>query len=138
MSTPLKNNPQQEIWQIVQELNVTWVEGNPGKLDRFFHPDMVIVSPDFQQRIEGRDACVQSYKDFSTQATIHNFKELDAAVEVFGDTAIVSYAFQISYEMNGKRFVDTGRDIFVFVRRGNQWLAVWRTLLHTSSQKVSE
>ena len=31
--------------------------------------------------------------------------------------------------MKGESFKDAGRDLFVFIREGGKWQAVWRTLI---------
>ena len=72
---------------------------------------------------------MKSYKDFRSQAIIHDPHEEDAAIDVFGDTAIATYRFEITYEMNGKTFNESGRDIFIFVREEEGWQAVWRTVV---------
>jgi ketosteroid isomerase-like protein len=59
-----------------------------------------------------------------------DFHEGDATIDVFGDTAIATYRFEIAYEMNGKTFSESGRDVFIFVRAEEGWQAVWRTVVH--------
>jgi uncharacterized protein (TIGR02246 family) len=117
---------QKEIWQVVKDMNDAWVKGRPENLVNFFHEDMVIVGPDLQKRGEGRQACVKSYEDFCTRATVHDFKEMDLRIDVYDDTAIATYSYEITYEMNGKTFHETGRDVFVLVRERNKWWTVWR------------
>ncbi len=135
MSFSFKTKVQQEVWQVIQDINNTWVNGNPEDLANFFHENMVIVSSDFQELGKGREACVQSYKDFASNAIIQDFKEMYSTIDVFGNTAIISYSFKIKYEMNGETFHDTGRDMFVFIRKEDKWLAVWRIVLPLSPKK---
>lgn len=35
----------------------------------------------------------------------------------------------MSYERSGKRYISTGRDLYVFRCLEHRWLAVWRTIL---------
>jgi ketosteroid isomerase-like protein len=106
---------QQEISRIVRDLNDAWVEGRPEDLDRFFHEHMVIVAPGLQERLEGREDCMGSYRDFCSRATMRGFRIMDPAIDVFGETAIATYSYEISYELDGEGFDETGRDVFVFV-----------------------
>lgn len=69
-----------------------------------------------------------SYRDFCSRATKRGFRIMDPAIDVFGETAIATYSYEISYELDGEGFDETGRDVFVFVREGSWW-AVWRTLI---------
>lgn len=126
---------QQEIWYIIQDINNSWVRGNLNHLSKYFHEKMVIVSLDFQEQGRGRDVCVESYKSFSKQAIIRDFKEKDPKIFVFGTTVIASYVFQITYEMSGKSFEDAGRDIFVFIREEGKWQAIWRMILPIATNK---
>jgi uncharacterized protein (TIGR02246 family) len=126
-----------EIRELIKRLNDAWVLGQPGELAQFFREDIVMVRPDFTQRTEGRDACVASYEEFCKQAAILDFKLLEPIIDVFGDTAVASYAYEISYEMGGERFKDSGRDLFVFIRQDNKWQAVWRTMIIPQEEKVN-
>jgi uncharacterized protein (TIGR02246 family) len=126
-----------EVWRVVQRLNDAWTKGGPEEIASFFHEEIVMVHPDFTQRTEGKAACVASYEDFRKQATILDFKISNPGIDVFGDTAIATYSYDIAYEMGGERFDDTGRDVFIFVRENAQWQAVWRTMIIAQSESVN-
>ncbi|MEK6321765.1 MAG: nuclear transport factor 2 family protein [Acidobacteriota bacterium] len=127
----------EEVWQLIQQLNDAWAKGRPEELASFFREDIVMVHPDFTQRTEGRDACVASYVDFCSQAAITGLTLGEISVDVFGDTAVATYAYEISYELGGERFDDKGRDIFVFSRDKNRWQAVWRTMIISQPESVN-
>jgi len=38
------------------------------------------------------------------------------------------------YERSGERSRATGRDLWVFVRQGGEWVAIWRTMLDLAEQ----
>jgi uncharacterized protein (TIGR02246 family) len=126
-----------EIQQLIQRLNDAWAKGNPSELANFFREDIVMVNPDFSQRTEGREACVASYEGFCKQAAMLDLKIGEAVIDVFNDTAIASYSWEIAYEMGGEHFNDTGRDIFLFVREDGKWLAVWRTMIVPQSESIN-
>jgi uncharacterized protein (TIGR02246 family) len=126
-----------EIRELITRLNETWMKGQPGGLASFFREDIVIVPPGFAQRTEGRDACVASYEEFCSQAAILDLKLAEPMIDVFGDTAVATYAFEITYEMGGERFKDSGRDLFVFIRQNDLWQAVWRTMIMPQGEKVN-
>ena len=134
MSPPFETEEKEEVWDVMQAINKAWVEGRPDDLDPFFHEDMVIVAPDFRSGARGKEACIRSYRDFCSRATIHDFQEDRPEVEVFDSTAVVSYAFEISHEADGKIRHDRGRDLFIFVQDRDQWQAVWRTLLPVAEE----
>ena len=126
-----------QILEIIHHLNDAWATGHPEKLAEFFREDIVIVHPDFTGRIEGRDACIASYAEFCSEATIHGVKIGEPGIEVFGDTAVSTYSYEVDYEMGGERFNDSGRDLFVFVLEDDRWQAVWRTMIISQAAKVN-
>ena len=126
-----------EIRELIKQMNDVWATGRPGRLSQFFHEGIVMVPPDFTNRLEGREACVASYADFCSQAAIRGVKIGEPGIEVFGDTAVATYSYEIDYEMGGERFNDKGRDIFVFIREDGKWLAVWRTMIVSQPESVN-
>src|SRR5687768_12409423 len=88
-----------EVWRFVQELNRTWSQGDAKDLRGFFDADIVIIGPGFQGRSLGRDAAVASYVDFRAHATVITFAEREPEIDVNGQTAVVSYTFDIAYEI---------------------------------------
>lgn len=126
-----------QILNIIHQLNDAWATGHPEKLASLFREDIVMVHPDFTGRTEGRDACIASYAEFCSQATIHGVKIGEPGIEVFGDTAVSTYSYEVEYEMGGERFKDSGRDLFVFVREDDRWQAVWRTMIISQPANVN-
>jgi hypothetical protein len=77
----------------------------------------------------GKAACAKSYQDFLNQAKIRNCKLAEPLIDVAGDTAVAACAWEMTYELNGQTYSESGHDLFVFNRDQGKWLAVWRTLL---------
>lgn len=73
---------------------------------------MVIVAPGFEDQPSGRQACVDSYRDFSAQATVRDFQEAGHQVDLFGNTAVVSFHYDTTYEMNDEPSTMPG-DVFL-------------------------
>jgi hypothetical protein len=118
-----------EVWRFIQDFNRTWTEGDPKDLRSLFDPNMVIIHPGFGGRTVGRDAAVASYVDFCLHAKVLSFSERDPDIDVNENVAIVSYTFDIGYELNGARHHEQGRDLFVLRRDNKRWRVLWRTLL---------
>jgi ketosteroid isomerase-like protein len=114
----------QEIWATVRAMNDAWTKGDPDELSRFFHRDMVAVTPTDRRRLEGGAACIAGWKGFCDAARIHRWEEIDPVIKVFGDSAVVAYYFDMSFDMGGKTLHSSGRDLFFFVREGERWWAV--------------
>ena len=90
---------------------------------------MVMRGTDLQELCRGKGACAKSYEDFLNQARIQNCKLAEPQIDVAGDTAVASYAWEMTYELNGTSYNETGQDLFVFTRQNGDWLALSRALL---------
>ncbi|UCE19548.1 MAG: nuclear transport factor 2 family protein [Gemmatimonadota bacterium] len=119
----------EEIRQILKRINGAWMNGHPERLQDYFHDDMVISQLGIGRIGIGRQACIQSYEDFINRAVVKKITESDHTIDVWRDTAVASYTYEIDYEMNGEEHSDSGQDVFVFIRDEGNWLAVWRTLV---------
>ncbi len=92
------------------------------------HPEIVMMVPGSSDRAEGREAFVVGFVDFCQHATVDEFREHDLQVDVAGDTAVVTFAYEMVYERSGARYRATGRDLWVFAKQDKDWLAVWRAM----------
>jgi hypothetical protein len=119
-----KDKSKEEVWKTVRDLNDAWTKGNPDDLKKYFHEEMVAITPTDIKRREGREACIQDWKEFSKVAKIHKWKESDPKIQIYGQTAIVTYYFELSFEREGRVIDFGGRDMYVFVKEDNRWLAV--------------
>lgn len=117
------------IWQLVRTINQAWLQGKAERMAEVLHPAAVFVHANFAGRVEGREACVKSYADFSSQSKVHHFQEFDPHVDVTGDTAVATYRFQIKYDMGGKTFDEAGQDVLIFNRQDGRWQVVWRAIV---------
>ena len=117
----------QEVWQTIQALNRAWaVEGNADALNAYFHTDMVAITPTVPKRLEGRAACVAGWQAFVETTKIHYWKESDPQVQLYsnGQFAIVTYFWDMSYDMNGQTIQSGGRDMLALVNENGKWRVV--------------
>ena len=113
----------------MRQINQAWLDGQVQDLAPMVHPEIVMVLPDFAGRIQGREEFLAGFGDFHRNATIQEFREHDHQVDVAGDTAVVTFRYDMVYERSGKRYHATGRDLWVFQKQDERWIAVWRTML---------
>jgi uncharacterized protein (TIGR02246 family) len=130
----LDESSRTEVAAAIERINRTWLDRRPADLVPLFHPALTMVFPGFSGRAEGREANLAGFTDFCTHATVHEYRERDQQIDVIGDTAIVSFGFEIVYERGGKRSRATGRDLWVFARQERVWLAVWRTMFDLAEE----
>jgi ketosteroid isomerase-like protein len=118
----------------LQQINRIWREGRPQDLQPYLHPGIVMVYPGFQGRAEGRDALIAGFVDFCTNAKTESYTESGQEVDLIGNTAVASFRFEMVYTRDGASWRSTGRDLWVFERQGDGWLAVWRTMLDLAEE----
>lgn len=87
MASDIEQNVREEIRQLLKKINGAWVECRPEELEEYFHRDMVIASPGFREW-GGKHTCIESYKEFTSNAAIREFKSSDPAIDVLGDTSV--------------------------------------------------
>jgi len=113
-----------EALAFVKALNETWTKGEAHRLGDYFHPDMVAITATDRDILHGRDVCSAAWRKFAEATTIHYWKELETKVRIFGNTAIVTYYFDMSFDMRGRTIQLGGRDMYVLVKEDGRWWAV--------------
>ena len=123
------------LWETVQRINRTCMQGEGfDEVAGLFHDDVVMVSPGFRARAEGREACLKTYKDACSQMTFEKLDGSDEQIDVYGSAAVVAYKYDCVWEFQGKKHTQDGHEILVFAKDGPQWQVVWRTLIPGSRQ----
>lgn len=117
----------QEVDQLVRKLQNAWLEHRVDELKSFYHENVVFFSPENGQRIAGQKTMIESYKQFLSSSTIHNFEIMDLHVDVFSLTAIALLTVDISYEHKEKNYDEKGKDIMILNKAEDDWKIVWRT-----------
>ena len=112
----------------LRRINDAWVCGHAADMADDLDERVVVVQPGFRDRVEGREAAIDSYREFVESAVIHWYAESDLVIDTFGETAVATYGWEMDWEMDGERHVEAGHDVFVFRKLGARWVAVWRTL----------
>ena len=120
----------------MRRINRIWLDGQVEDIAPLVHTEIVMAVPGFTGRIHGREEFVAGFRDFCQNARIHEFREYDHQVDVAGNTAVVTFLYEMVYERHGIRYRSTGRDLWVFQSQGPSWIAVWRTMLDTEEKAV--
>jgi ketosteroid isomerase-like protein len=134
-STTDETGNRREITRLLERINDAWLHGRPedlpAALGDCFAPEMVVRGPDLGLLGKGKEACIRSYQDFLSQATVRECRLSPPEIDLAGDTAVAGYAWDMVYVLAGSEHHESGRDLFVLARTGDGWRAVWRTLLVT-------
>jgi hypothetical protein len=110
-------------------INQAWLNGRVEDLAPMVHPEIVMVFPDFAGRIQSREDFLAGFHDFCQNTTIQEYNERDQQVDIAGDTAVITFRYEMVYQRSGERYRATGRDLWVFRELGETWIAVWRAML---------
>lgn len=122
-----ESSVKEEVWKTIQAMNRLWtVENNPDGLMNYFHENMVAITPTNRLRVEGRAACVAGWKGFTQMAKINDWKEIDPKIDLFGDNmfAVVTYYFDMSFEIGGQTVKMGGRDMFSLIKENGKWWVI--------------
>jgi len=119
---------QDAVRAALETINRAWIEGRPADMRDLLDDRVVMVQPGFNQSLAGRDACLASYQEFVSQATIDRYTPAEPFIQVWGDTAVAWFAWTMAYTIGGRTSRERGHDVFVFRRTPAGWRAVWRTL----------
>lgn len=98
------------------------------------HSEIVMVFPGFAGRLEGQEQFLAGFKEFCDNAKVHEFSEHDQQIDIAGGTGVVTFRYTMVYERSGERYRSRGRDLWVFQNEGDEWLAVWRTMLDVEEE----
>ena len=126
-----KEHNKEEIRRVLARIGEAWLNGRPDELNEYFHDDIVIKGPGFQELGRGKEVCVQSYKDFLNQTSIKSFKESEPYIDLWDDTAIATTPWEMVYVLENKEYKESGHDTFAFVYKNDRWQVVWR-MIHFS------
>jgi ketosteroid isomerase-like protein len=115
----------------MRQINQAWLTGRVEDLAPLVHSEIVMVVPDFAGKIQGRERFLAGFRDFCQSAAIQEFREQDQQVDVAGDTAVITFRYEMVYVRSGERYRANGRDLWVFERQEGAWIAIWRAMLET-------
>jgi hypothetical protein len=109
-----------DVASIAAAINDAWVNGRFDELREYFHTDVVLAQPGLARRIVGRDALIDSYRQFAAEAA-GSFRAGEIRVDAAGDSAVTTMPWTTDEER--------GWDLLVFGKRDGRWVVVWRTIV---------
>ena len=115
------NEQERAVWEMVRAANRCWTGGEPERLKEYFHERMVLVTPSKNERLFGREACIEDWISFTDKARVLSWEETDEDVRLFGDAAVVTYLYEIRVEIEGEHYDLKGRDMMTLVREDGRW-----------------
>lgn len=117
---------QRAVRQVLTRIDAAWRTKQFDGFDRCFADDAVIVGPHYQPYAIGRKACADSYREFATNAAILEYEESDHQLRLWPDTAVYTFAWQMTYARDGGPKRDAGTDQLFLGRFGDDWRVLFR------------
>jgi ketosteroid isomerase-like protein len=121
-----------DVREAMTAINRAWQSGQPSAMAAYLHPDIVMKLPGFSGTVAGRDKLIAGFEDFCTNARVLEYHQSDQQLDLVDDCAVVSARFDMRYERGSYRGRSGGRDVWVFTRAADRWVAVWRTMVDLS------
>ena len=117
------------VAEAMHAINQAWLEKRVDDMAPALDAGIVMVFPGFSGRMQGREPFLAGFRDFLQSATIHEFHDRGHQVDVVGDTAVITFPYEMLYSRSGERYLATGRDLWIFQKQGAAWIAIWRAML---------
>jgi hypothetical protein len=128
------NERREAALESLLRINRIWLDGRVETLAALVDANVVMVLPGFAGRVQGREEFLAGFRDFCASAQVHKFEDHGYDTDVIGDTAVITFQYEMIYERSGERYRATGRDLWVFRDREGNWIAVWRAMLELHEQ----
>jgi hypothetical protein len=107
---PMTTNDDKKVEQLIGEFNRAWTDGRLDDLPVFFDERVVAIAPN-GGRMEGREAMVESFRQFLAMAKVDDFRVTSGGVHVFDSAAAARFGFVVRYEINGASYDETGSEV---------------------------
>ena len=127
-----------EVHNTLKAINSAWRNGHPEKMEVYLHPQIIMKFPGFSGEIIGREVLINSFIEFCTNAQVLEYSESDEQINVIENCAVATIKFEMIYERAKYRDKSSGRDFWIFERQGNNWIAVWRTMVDLNEIRILE
>ncbi len=138
--TPKRDAPPRdalEVHDAIRQINALWLGGRVARLNEYLLTDVVMIAPGFQARLEGVRAVVDSFQTFIRNARVHAFRESEMHIDVWEESAMATFRFDMTYEYDGTTYDEAGREIWLFTRVDRRWRLAWRHQIPLSRAVVS-
>jgi Domain of unknown function (DUF4440) len=82
--------------QALLRINRIWLDGRVEALAALVDANVVMVLPGFAGRVQGREEFLAGFRDFCANARVHDFHDHGYDADVIGDTAVVTFRYEMS------------------------------------------
>jgi ketosteroid isomerase-like protein len=117
---------EKEVLEVVKTWNDCFEKNNASAYFSYIHNDLTLFTPSNPYRVDGKQ---EDQKEFEwslgrSRTTVHFFQELQPSVQVYGNTAIVTYYNRGAYGPDGNEQMYYFKETDVLVKEDGKWLIV--------------
>lgn len=129
---PARSALESEVWSVVKAFNRAFAANDPERYFGLVANEISVLTPSNPYRVEGIDDDRAEFEaGLRSGATrVHFFQELQPHLQLYGDTAVVTYFSRGSYGPEGAARTAFLKETDVLVRREGRWQVVH---VHVSS-----
>jgi hypothetical protein len=130
------------ILKQVRRIHETWVAGDTEGLLKLSNRSGVFLIGDYSPfYITGTEEVRQHFADFYRTSRVNYVRELDPTVRIWGNTAAISFNFDLDYSVNNRTGRSPGRGVYVFARTGaagSAWAMAACTASHLVARNIGD
>lgn len=126
LSISAMNEQTTKIENIINRLNDDWLNDRFENLSRYFHKQVVMIQPGTHKKVTGREEMIDSYREFMEESKVLDFRIKNLRIDVFENTAIAIYTFNIKYRVETTKYDEEGLETLVLNLHNGHWQIVWR------------
>lgn len=102
-------------------------------LEPLLDHDVVFVSPDVKNEIEGKTDCIQTFKDYLDQAGTNTFQKINRKIHTWEISVMVALEYGVEYQMSNIVYKEKGKEFWLLGEREGRLRMLWRALVENRS-----
>lgn len=117
---------EKEVLEVVKTWNDSFTENDSTTYFTYIHDDLTLFIPSSPYRIDGKpDDKVEFEWSLSKSRTkVHFFQELQPTVQIYGNTAVVTYYNRGAYGPDGNEQLYYFKETNVLINENDKWKIV--------------
>jgi len=117
---------EKEVLEVVKTWNDSFTKNDSTTYFTYIHDDLTLFIPSSPYRIDGKsDDQVEFEWSLSKSRTkVHFFQELQPAVQIYGNTAVVTYYNRGAYGPDGNEQIYYFKETNVLIKENDKWKIV--------------
>ena len=122
---------EEEIFTFVKTWNDSFMRNESETYFTYIHDDLTLFIPSCPYRIEGKSDDKEEF-DWSlskSRTKVHLFQEMQSHIQLYGDTAVVTYHNRGAYGPDGNEQFYYLKETNVLIKENEKWKIVH---IHTS------